>query len=100
VENHGNPHVPGRVLSRTAVLVAFLAVVAAGLCGALIGSGLVGVDCEGDCGTARGFGALIGGLAGAAGVAVVAVLVMRALAEQRVGRLDQDVNDRRRNPSA
>jgi hypothetical protein len=99
VENHGNPHTPRPVLSRTAVLVAFLAVVAGGLCGALIGSGLVAIDCQGDCGTAQGVGALIGGLAGALGVAVVAVLVLRALAEQRVGRLGQDVNDRRRNPS-
>ena len=79
---------------------AFLAVVAAGLCGALIGSGLVAIDCRGDCGTAQGLGALIGGVAGALGVAVVAVLVMRALAEQRLGRLRQEANDRRRNPSA
>jgi hypothetical protein len=83
-----------------AVLGGFLAVVAAGLCGALIGSGLVAIDCEGDCATAQGFGALAGGLTGALGVAVVAVLVLRALAEQRVGRLGQDVNERRRNPSA
>jgi hypothetical protein len=83
-----------------AVLAGFLAVVAAGLCGALIGWGLVAIDCEGDCSTAQGFGALFGGLAGALGVAVVAVLVLRALAEQRVGRLGQDVNERRRNPSA
>jgi hypothetical protein len=71
------------VVTRLAVVVAFLAVVAAGLCGAAIGYGLVDIDCEGDCGTARGMGAVVGGVTGAAGVAIVAVLVLRALAEWR-----------------
>ncbi|HLF41387.1 MAG TPA: hypothetical protein VI854_07935 [Acidimicrobiia bacterium] len=70
-------------VSRLAVLAAFLAVVAGGLSGAAIGYGLVGIDCEGECGTAQGFGALIGGLIGAVGVAVVAVLVLRAMSEWR-----------------
>jgi hypothetical protein len=100
VENQGNAHGQRPVLSRAAVVGAFLAVVTAGLCGALIGSGLVAIDCEGDCGTAQGLGAVIGGVAGALGVAVVAVLVMRALAEQRLGRPRQEVNDSRRKPSA
>jgi hypothetical protein len=100
VENQGIPDVPRPVLSRAAVLGAFFAVVAAGLCGALIGSGLVAIECQGDCGTAQGLGAVIGGVAGALGVAVVAVLVMRAMAEQRLGRPRQEVNDSRRKPSA
>ena len=66
-------------------MVAFLAVVVAGLSGAAIGYGLVAIDCEENCGTAQGVAGLIGGLVGAAGVAVVAVLVLRAVAEWRLG---------------
>lgn len=64
---------------------AFMAVVVGGLCGALIGFGLVGLDCEGSCSTPQGIGAVVGGVFGAVGVAVVAVLVLRALAEWRQG---------------
>jgi hypothetical protein len=70
---------------RYAYFVAFLAVVVGGLSGAAIGYGLIAIDCEEDCGTAQGVAGLIGGLVGAAGVAVVAVLVLRALAEWRLG---------------
>lgn len=94
----------GTSVSRAAMAAVFLAVVIGGLSGALIGSGLVRIDCEGDCGTAQGFGALIGGVIGAAGVAVVAVLVLRAMAEWRrqgpVTGSAYPLNDRRRNPSA
>lgn len=72
-------------MSRGTLLVAFLAVVVGGLSGVAIGYGLVGIDCDNDCGTAKGVGALVGGLIGAAGVAVVAVLVLRALAEWQLG---------------
>lgn len=68
-----------------ALVGAFTAVVVGGLCGALIGYGLVGIDCEGDCGTPQGIGAVIGGVFGAVGVAVVVVLVLRAFAEWRAG---------------
>lgn len=76
------PHAP---LGPGAYVGAFLAVVVGGLSGALIGFGLVGLDCEGACSTPKGIGAVVGGLLGAVGVAIVAVLVLRALAEWRQG---------------
>ncbi|MGH9041069.1 MAG: hypothetical protein ACRDZ3_12650 [Acidimicrobiia bacterium] len=72
-------------VSFAALVAAFFAVVVGGLSGALIGFGLVGIDCEGNCGTPKGIGALIGGAFGAIGVAVVAVLVLRAFAEWQAG---------------
>lgn len=89
-------------VSRAAVVAAFLAVVVGGLSGAAIGFGLVGIDCEGDCATPQGVGALLGGILGAAGVAVVAVLVLRAMAEwRRQGPMgSQPPKASRRNPSA
>ncbi|MGH8989901.1 MAG: hypothetical protein ACRDZ7_00010 [Acidimicrobiia bacterium] len=77
---------PGRPpVSFAALAGAFVAVVVGGLSGALIGYGLVNIDCTGSCGTPRGIGAVVGGLFGAVGVAVVAVLVLRAFAEWRAG---------------
>jgi hypothetical protein len=64
---------------------AFVAGVVAGLSGAAIGYGLVGIGCQGDCGTVSGVGALIGGLLAAGGVAIVAVLLLRSMAEWRSG---------------
>jgi hypothetical protein len=72
-------------VSFAALVAAFVAVVVGGLCGALIGYGLVGIDCVGNCGTPKGIGAVVGGVFGAVGVAVVAVLVLRAFAEWRAG---------------
>lgn len=76
---------PPPVVSRVALVVAFLAVVVGGLSGGAIGYGLVAIDCESGCGTAQSVAGLIGALIGAAGVAVVAVLVLRAQAEWRLG---------------
>jgi hypothetical protein len=61
--------------------LAFTAIILAGGCGALIGWAFVDLQCTGDCTTPGGIGALIGGLFGAVGVAVVAVLTLRAMAE-------------------
>jgi hypothetical protein len=71
--------------SRAALIGAFLAVVVAGLSGAAIGYGLVDIGCTGDCGTVSGLAALFGGLLAAGGVAVVAVLLLRSMAEWRAG---------------
>lgn len=71
---------PG-VPSRTAYLVAFAAVVVSGLFGATIGYGIVDISCEGSCGLAVLAGALVGGAVAAGGVGVIAVLVLRAMAE-------------------
>jgi hypothetical protein len=67
------------------VIVAFVAVVVAGLAGAAIGYGLVGIGCTGKCGTVSGMGALFGGLVAAGGVAIVAVLLLRSMAEWKAG---------------
>ena len=69
--------------SGTARAFAFVAILVAGLAGGLIGYALVDVQCSGSCGTPLGLGVLIGSVAFAAGSAVVAVLVLRALGEWR-----------------
>jgi hypothetical protein len=71
--------------SRGALIGAFVAVVLAGLSGAAIGFGLVDIGCTGDCGTLAGLGALVGGLVAAGGVAIVAVLLLRSMAEWKAG---------------
>lgn len=79
---------PGRPTSALpsvgARIAAFVAIVLAGLCGGLIGHSIVTVGCHGDCGTPKAFGAIGGALVAAGGVAIVAVLVLRALGEWRV----------------
>ncbi len=64
-------------------VVAFAAIIVAGVCGGLIGYAFADITCTGDCGTWIGAGALIGAVAAAAGVAVVAVLALRAMSEWR-----------------
>lgn len=62
---------------------AFAAICLSGLAGALIGYSLVSLQCEGDCGLPLGIGILVGAVIAAGGMAIVAVLVMRALGEWR-----------------
>jgi predicted lipid-binding transport protein (Tim44 family) len=69
--------------STGARVLAFSSILVAGLCGGLIGDAIVDLQCTGDCGTARGLGALVGALLCAGGVAVVAILVLRAMTEWR-----------------
>lgn len=64
-------------------VVAFLAILVGGLCGGVIGNALVELQCTGDCTTPSAIGALVGAITGAAGVAVVAVLALRAMGEWR-----------------
>jgi len=64
-------------------VLAFLAILVAGVCGALIGSSLSRVGCTGNCGTSEGVGAVVGASIAAIGVAVIAVLVLRAMGEWR-----------------
>jgi hypothetical protein len=69
------PSVQARVLAFASILVA-------GIFGALIGDSIVALDCHGgNCGTDQGIGAIVGGVIAAVGVAVVAVLVLRAMGE-------------------
>jgi len=64
-------------------LAAFAAILISGLAGALIGYSLIDLQCEGSCGLPTGIGLLVGALTASIGMAVVAVLVMRALGEWR-----------------
>jgi hypothetical protein len=66
--------------------VAFVTILVGGICGLLIGSALVRIQCSGSCSTPTGLGALAGAVLGAGGVAVVAVLVLRAMGEWRADR--------------
>ncbi len=63
--------------------LAFISILIGGLCGGLIGYGFVDLQCTGDCGTAAAIGALVGAIVAAAGTAVIAVLVLRAMGEWR-----------------
>jgi hypothetical protein len=67
---------------RAAFLIAYAAVVLAGLFGGAIGYGLVNAS-RGATGTGKAIGALVGAVVAAVGVGVVAVLALRAMAEWR-----------------
>jgi hypothetical protein len=70
--------------------LAFAAIVVGGVCGGLIGYALVDLQCDGDCDLAKGLGGLVGAVLAALGVAVVAVLVLRAMGEWRTIRRADD----------
>lgn len=53
----------------------------AGTCGGLIGFAVAELQCDGNCGLLVGVGTLIGAVVAAGGVAIVAVLALRAMAE-------------------
>jgi hypothetical protein len=63
--------------------VAFAAIVFAGICGALIGWALVDLQYSGSSDIPEALGVFVGGVGFAVGVAVVAVLSLRAMAEWR-----------------
>lgn len=73
--------VPSALPSGRARALAVAAVVVAGVCGALIGHAFADLQCTGDCTTWRGVGMVSGGLIAALGVAIVAVLTLRAMDE-------------------
>jgi hypothetical protein len=100
-----HPNVP----RRGPLLAAFFAVTLCGALGALIGYGLVDTSCTEKqsllehllesvrgyhatvhrCGVARAGGSVVGGVLAAIGAGVVAVLMLRAMAEWRVTRPNQ-----------
>jgi hypothetical protein len=88
------PRRPSALPSVRARVLAFAAIVVMGVCGGLIGSSLVTVQCTGNCTTQRGLGAIIGAAVAAIGVAVMAVLTLRAMGEwQRISEeqlMDED----------
>lgn len=67
--------------SPTARALAFVAILLGGLAGGLIGYALVDLQCSGDCAVWLGVGVLVGATAAAAGMAIVSVLVLRAVGE-------------------
>jgi hypothetical protein len=62
-------------------ILAFGAIVVAGVCGGLIGTSYVNIQCHGNCSTPAGLGGIFGAGVAAAGVAVIAVLTLRAMGE-------------------
>jgi hypothetical protein len=68
--------------------LAFVAILLGGLAGGLIGWTFVVLQCSGDCEVPASIGAFVGAVGAAAGTAVVAVLVLRALGEWRPGGRD------------
>lgn len=77
---------PSALPSTGARVLAFSAILLAGLCGGLIGYAVVDLQCEGDCTVAAGGVGLVGALLFAVGVGVVAVLALRAMGEWRSGQ--------------
>ena len=75
---------PSALPSTGARVLAFAAILIAGLCGGLIGYAVVDLQCEGDCTVASGAAGLAGAVIFAVGVGVVAVLALRAMGEWRV----------------
>jgi hypothetical protein len=64
-------------------VAAFVAILVGGFSGGLIGYTLVTLQCTGQCETPKGIGTLAGALIAAGGMAIVAVLVLRAVGEWR-----------------
>ena len=71
-------------------IIAFVVILLGGLAGGLIGFALVDIQCDGDCTVAKGLGLLAGAVLCAGGLAVVAVLALRAMGEWR------EITDRER----
>lgn len=67
--------------SQAARALAFASIVVGGLAGAVIGYGIVKVQCSGTCTTQKAAGSIVGALFIGVGIAVVAVLVLRAMGE-------------------
>ena len=73
--------VPSALPSVRARVLAVAAVIVGGVCGALIGYAFADLQCTGDCTGWKGAGLIAGALIAAVGVAVIAVLTLRAMDE-------------------
>lgn len=67
--------------SRIARVLAVLSILLAGLCGGLVGYVVMDLQCHDGCSTAAGFVGLASAVGCAVGVAIVAVLALKASAE-------------------
>jgi hypothetical protein len=83
-EAAGSREAPPQMPSRTAFLLAFVSIAVAGIFGGIIGYGLVDVSTSSESDGAKLLGTLIGSTLAAGGVGIVAVLVLRAMAEWKV----------------
>lgn len=72
---------PPSTPSAMARWLAFAAILIGGACGGLIGYGFVDLQCDDGCSTSAALGGLVGAVIGAGGVAIVAVLGLRAVGE-------------------
>jgi hypothetical protein len=89
-------YAPSALPSTGARVAAFVAILVAGLCGGLIGYAFVDLQTEGDSSTLwAGLAGLVGAVAFAVGVGVVAVLALRAMGEWRVVEHRQQRADER-----
>jgi hypothetical protein len=77
----GPQRVPSALPPVGARVIAFVAILAAGICGGLIGYAFADLQCTGDCTVVSGLTAVGGAAFGAGGVAVVVVLILRAMGE-------------------
>ena len=71
-------------------MIAFVTILLGGVAGGLIGYALVDLQRDGDDAVATGMGLLVGAVVCAGGMAIVAVLALRAMGEWR------EINDRER----
>lgn len=90
-QRHEHPAPGAAVPSSGARILAFAAILLAGLCGGLIGWAVTDLQTEGTL--AAGIGAIVGAAFAAGGVAIVAVLTLRAMTEW------QTIDERRRQRS-
>jgi hypothetical protein len=88
-ETPGSDYSPSALPPLGARIAAFAAIIIAGACGGLIGWALVDVSCTGDCAVTAGLVGLAGAVIAAGGVAVVAVLALRAMGEWRTIQHDE-----------
>ncbi len=88
-------YAPSALPSTGARILAFVAILVAGLCGGLIGYAFTDMQTEGDGTVWAGIGGLVGAVAFAVGVGIVAVLAMRAMGEWRVIEHGRDQAERR-----
>lgn len=84
VDDTPDDYAPTALPSTGARLLAFVAILVAGLCGGLIGYAFVSVQCDGDCSVLAGATGVATAIVFAGGVGIVAVLAMRAMGEWRV----------------